>query len=311
VRILYIGSGSLACPALRELAARKDDPIVSVVTQPDRPSGRHRTLTACPVKQLALRLGLSVRSPEKVGDPAEVEALKALAPDFIVVADYGQFLKPALLALPPKGTVNIHPSLLPKYRGAAPVQWAVANGETETGVTILYVTEKMDAGDIILQEKVPIREEHTAAALTPLLAELGATLLIRAVELIRREAAPRRPQDEALATLAPKLNKEDGRLDWSRPADILRQRIRGFTPWPGCFTESPKGSGHLLRLLMVRVEPPAGEPGRVLECGPDGPLIACGQMSLRLLEVQPEGRKPMSGADYVRGYRLQAGDRIG
>ncbi|MBU1693235.1 MAG: methionyl-tRNA formyltransferase [Verrucomicrobia bacterium] len=311
MRILYIGSGSLACPALRELATRPGDPVVAVVTQPDRPSGRHRMLTACPVKQLALRVGLPVRSPERVGDPAEIEALKALAPDLIVVADYGQFLKPALLALPPKGAINIHPSLLPRYRGAAPVQWAVANGETETGITILYVTDKMDAGDIILQEKVPIRDEHTAAMLTSLLAELGATLLVRAVELIRSGHVPRLPQDESLATLAPKLTKEDGRLDWSRPAEILRHRIRGFTPWPGCFTESPKGSGHLLRLLMARVEPVTGEPGLVLECGPDGPLIACGQKSLRLLEVQPEGRKPMSGADYVRGYRLQGGDRIG
>lgn len=311
MRILFIGSGSVACPSLRELAARPDDTVAAVVTQPDRPSGRRRELTACPAKQLAETLRLPVRTPERVGDPSEIDALKALAPDLIVVADYGQFLRPALLALPAKGAINIHPSLLPKYRGAAPVQWAVANGETETGVTILHVTEKMDAGDIILQEKVPIRDEYTAATLTPLLAELGATLLIRTIELIRRGEAPRRPQDEALATFAPKLAKEDGRMDWSQPAESLRNRLRGFTPWPGCFTECPKGSGRLLRMLSVRVESAAGEPGLVLDAGPEGPLIACGQRSLRWLEVQPEGRKPMPGADFVRGYRLQPGDRVG
>lgn len=307
MRIVFIGSGPVACPALRELAGRKNDSIVGVVTQPDRPSGRHRQLAACPVRQLAGALGLPVRAPEKLGDPAEIEAVKALDPELIVVADYGQFLKPALLDIPGKGAINIHPSLLPKYRGAAPVQWAVANGDTETGVTILYVTAKMDAGDIILQEKVPIRDEHTAATLTPLLAELGATLLIRAVELIRRGEAPRRPQDEALATFAPKLAKEDGRVDWTRPAEDLRNRLRGFTPWPGSFAE---GAGKTVRILAARVEPGAGGPGFVLECGPDGPLVACGENALRLIEVLPEGRKAMSGADYARGYRLAAGLRF-
>ncbi|HOW98192.1 MAG TPA: methionyl-tRNA formyltransferase [Kiritimatiellia bacterium] len=310
MRILFMGSGSVACPALRELAARREDAVVAVVTQPDRPSGRRRELTACPAKSLALSLGLPVREPEKVGDPSEVDALKALAPDLIVVADYGQFLRPALLALPAKGAINIHPSLLPKYRGAAPIQWAVANGETEAGVTILHVTEKMDAGDILLQEKVPIRDEHTAATLTPLLAELGATLLIRAIESIRRGEATRRPQDEALATFAPKLTKEDGRVQWTLPAEAIRNRTRGFTPWPGSFAIRPDGAGGLLRLLAVRVEPGAGEPGLVLECGPDGPLVACGENALRLLEVLPEGRKAMSGAEYARGYRLAPGLRF-
>lgn len=312
MRILFLGSGSLACPALRELAARREDPIVAVVTPPDRPRGRHRVLAACPVKQLAVQLGLPVRTPEKIGDPAEMEALKALAPDLIVVADYGQLLKPALLAVPPEGAINIHPSLLPRYRGAAPVQWAVANGETETGVTILYVSEKMDAGDIILQERTPIREDHTTASLMPLLAELGATLLLRAVDLIRRGTAPRIPQDETLATLAPKLSKEDGRILWARPARQIFNRLRGFTPWPGCYTEIVRETGrHGLQVRAARVEPGEGIPGTILECGADGPLVACGENALRLLEVQPEGRKTMTGAEYGRGYRLRAGDRLG
>lgn len=311
MRVLFMGSGSVACPALRELAARPGDSVVAVVTQPDRPSGRRRELAACPAKKLADTLGLPVRAPERAGDPAELDALRALAPELIVVADYGQFLKPALLALPPRGAINIHPSLLPKYRGAAPIQWAVASGETETGVTILHVTEKMDAGDIILQEKAPIRDEHTAATLTPLLAELGATLLIRALELIRRGEAPRRPQDESLATLAPKLVKEDGRVDWTLPAQVIRNRARGFTPWPGCFAVQPGEAGGFLRLLASRVEPGTGEPGLILECGPDGPLVACGGQALRLLEVLPENRKAMSGADYARGKHLQPGDRLG
>lgn len=311
MRIIFMGAGRLACPALKTLADRKADEIVAVVTQPDRPSGRRRQLSPCPARQVAEEHGLRVLTPERVSGPAMVEELRGLAPDLIVVADFGQFLKADVLAIPPKGTINIHPSLLPRYRGAAPIQWAVARGETETGVTIMYVDERMDAGGIILQEKAPIREEDTAETLEGLLAELGASLLVRAVEQIRDGTVERTVQDEALVTLAPKLKKEDGRIDWSLPAVELRNRVRGFQPWPGAFCEAPRGSGRILKVLRARVEQGSGEPGIVLEAGERGPLVACGAGALRLLEVQPEGGKSMAGDAYLRGHPLEKGAQLG
>jgi len=311
MRIVFMGSGPLACPALASLLEAPDHQVPLVVTQPDRPSGRRLHLAACPVRKLAVGRGIPVLSPEKVGAPDVVARLKALSPDLIVVADFGQFLTASVLAIPGRGTVNIHPSLLPRYRGAAPVQWAIANGDTATGVTILYVTEKMDAGDIILQEKVPIREDATCESLTPLLAHLGAALLLRALRAIEAGAAPRIPQDEAAVILAPKLKKEDGRVDWEMPAEAIRNRVRGFQPWPGCFCEVPEGSGHHVKILKARVESAAGHVGHALEWSGDGPLIACGDQSLRLLELQPEGKKPMSASAYVNGHKLRVGDRLG
>lgn len=311
MRIVFMGSGKLACPALRTLLGRKADAVAAVVTQPDRPSGRRQHLAPCAVKAFAQDRGVPILTPENVS-AADVEAkLKGFQPDLVVVADFGQFLKPNILALPPQGTINIHPSLLPKYRGAAPIQWAVANGEIETGVTVMYVTEKMDAGDVIVQEKVPIRDEDTAATLEPLLAEVGATLLVRALEMIDQGAVARRPQDDRQATFAPKLSKEDGRIDWPQSASVIRNRIRGFIPWPACFCEVPDGSGHFLKVLKARVEEKSGIPGTVLEWADAGPLVACGDDALRLLEVQPEGKKTMSGSAYVNGHKLRVGEMLG
>lgn len=306
MRIVFMGSGPFAVPSLRELQRRGE--VVAVITQPDRPAGRHRVLTPCAVKKAALEWGLNVRCPERIGDPAEVRALADLKPDLIVVADYGQYLPPEVLRIPRVAGINVHPSLLPRYRGAAPIPWAIVCGETETGVTVLHLAEKMDAGDIILQEKVPIHEDDTTESLRPLLAELGATLLIRAVEMLRRGDAPRIPQDETQATRAPRLKKEDGRVKWHLPAVDLHRRLRAFLPWPGFFTEFPHGDGFmLLHILKARVEPATGKPGVVLEVGGEGPLIACGAGALRLLQVQPASRSAMTGAEFVRGYRLTPG----
>lgn len=311
MRIIFMGSGKLACPALRTLLERKADTVTAVVTQPDRPSGRRQHLAPCPVKSFAADKGVPVLTPESVSAPEIVGKLKGLLPDLLVVADFGQFLKPNVLALPPQGALNIHPSLLPKYRGAAPIQWAVANGETETGATVLYVTEKMDAGDILVQEKVPIRDEDTAATLEPLLAELGATLLVRALEMIRANQVARRPQNENEVSFAPKLSKEDGRIDWPQAAPVIRNRVRGFLPWPACFCEVPDGSGHFLKVLKAGVEDRSGIPGTVLDWSGTGPLVACGEGALRLLEVQPEGGKVMSGTAYVNGHKLKVGEILG
>ena len=312
MRIIFMGAGALACPALRNLLEQKRDEVVAVVTQPDRPGGRRLHLKACPVRSfMEAHSGIPVLVSENASTPDMVARLRELKPDLMIVADFGQFLKRVVLEIPPRGMINIHPSLLPKYRGAAPIQWAIANGDLETGVSILYVTERMDAGDLILQERAPIRDEATTATLEPLLAELGATLLMRALDDIRAGRVRAVPQDETKVVLAPKLSKEDGRVDWPMAASAIRNRVRAFQPWPGSFCEVPEGSGHLLKLIEVRIEKRAGEPGMVLECGGDGPLVACGEHSLRLLEVQPEGKKPMAGAAFLCGHKLMPGSRLG
>ena len=279
---------------------------------PTRPTQRPAPApTPCPVKAFVARHGVNVVSPECVSAPEVVEQLAALSPELIVVVDFGQFLKRNILALPSNGAVNIHPSLLPKYRGAAPIQWAIANGDTETGVTILHMTEKMDAGDIILQEVVSIHDQDTAPMLEPKLAAVGARLLNQALDLIREGRVIRKPQDESQVTFARKLTKEDGRIDWPQPAAVIRNRIRGFVPWPGCYCEAPDGSGHRLRVIKTRVEPRNGAPGTILELHGDGPLVACGEEALRLLDVQPEGKKPMTGVAYLSGHKMKVGELLG
>jgi methionyl-tRNA formyltransferase len=311
MRIVFIGSGQLACPMLKALLDNPSDSVVAVVTQPDRPSGRRLHLMPCPVKNFVAGRDLNVMAVENASAPDVVEKLRALSPDLMIVVDFGQFLKKNLLALPSKGAINVHPSLLPKYRGAAPIQCAIANGDTETGVSVLYVTGKMDAGDIILQDAVSIHDEDTALTLEPKLAEVGARLLVKALDLIREGQVIRKPQDESQVTFAHKLTKENGRIDWPQPATVIRNRIRGFAPWPGCFCEVPDGSGHMLRVLKARVESARRVPGMVLELSGDGPLVACGENALRLLEVQPEGKKPMSGAAYLNGHKLKIGELLG
>lgn len=310
MRVLFMGSGEVACPALERLLDQPDYDVVAVVTQPDRPKGRQRRIAPCPAKAFAEAKKVPVLTPARIGAPEAVDEVRALRPDVIVVAAYGQFIKPEILALPTYESINIHPSLLPKYRGAAPVQWALANGEKETGVTILYVSERMDAGDIILQRAVPIDPEDTALSLTPRLAKLGAELLIEALDAMRRGAAKRRPQDESLATTVYKLEKKDGRIDWSLPAATIRNRIRGFTPWPGCSTMV---CGHRLKILWAQCidESATDAPGTVVRCEDKGPVVATGDRLLRLEEVQPEGRTRMTGAAYLCGHVFTPGERMG
>lgn len=307
MRIVFMGSGDIACPALRMLATGACGELVGVVTSPNRPRGRGRHPQPCPAGRLAAEAGLPVISPERVREPSTVAAIAAMRPDVLVVAAYGQFLPPALLELPPLGAINIHPSLLPRYRGAAPIQWAIASGERETGVSIVFMTERMDAGDIIVCERMAIGDDDTAVTLTPRLAELGARLLARALDAVRSGHPPRTPQQEALATFAPKLTKEDGRIEWARSAVEIRNRIRGFQPWPGAHFHWPRRGLHL-RALAAVVEPGEGPPGRVLAADAQGVRVATGAGALRLEQVQPEGRRPMSGAAFCAGYRPTAGD---
>lgn len=309
MRIIFIGSAEFACPALELLLKAGRDEIVGVVSQPARPSGRHQKTKKCPVDESALAKSLPVLTPENINTPESVETLRALNPDLIIVVAYGQILKSPVLTLAPKGCINLHGSLLPKYRGAAPIQWAVANGEQKTGVTTMFINEKMDAGDVIAQEEELILPDDTGLTLGGRLADKGAKLLIETVEMIRRGNMPRIKQNEALASYAPRLKKTDGLIDWSKPAKELSNRIRGFQPWPCCyFTLKDKST---VRVLQARIEADGSAlPGTVLEACGVGPLIQTGAGSLRLLEVQPEGRKPMSGKAFLCGNRIIVGDLL-
>jgi methionyl-tRNA formyltransferase len=249
-----------------------------------------------------------VFSPEKVGSPESLEALAALQADLYVVVAYGQYIPSSVLALPRFRAINLHPSLLPKYRGSSPIQWALANGDEETGVSIIYVIDRMDAGDILCQQTVGIRPEDDAVTMEATLAEAGAALLMKTVNQIRDGSVRAVPQDESQVTEVRKLVKEDGRLDWVQPAQVLNNHIRGFLSWPGCFFET----GSLrVKVFKARVEGDSGSPGEILDLSGDGPLIGTGEGSLRLLEVQPAGKRAMDGASYLRGYPLQVGSILG
>ena len=308
MKIVYMGSGSLACPALSLLVGESSHEVVGVVTQPDRPKGRNRRFQACPAKILAEELGLPVLAPEKIGARTAIAEITNLGPDLIVVAAYGQYISSELLCFPRHRAINIHPSLLPKYRGASPIQWAIANGEKVTGVTILYVSKELDAGDILNSRSEPIHEEDTAASLESRLAMIGAELLEATIGQIENGDVSARPQDARQATYVHKLKKEDGLVDWTMPAEQIHNRVRGFYPWPGCFSLWPRTSGSRLRILKTSVEDKKGHPAEVLDVNEAGPLIGSGSGSLRLLKVQPAGKKAMSGGAFLNGYKIQVGD---
>lgn len=311
MKIIFMGSADFAGDCLEALLNHSRTRVLAVVTQPDKPKGRHLHVAPCPVKELAEQEGARVLSPEDVNDHEWLTAFRLLAPDLIVVVAYGQKLGPELLALPPRGCINMHPSLLPKYRGAAPIQWAIANGDTVTGVTSMYMTSKMDAGDIIVQREIPIHPEDTGGSLHDRLSEEAAEVLIETIEAIEDEHARHEKQDEALVTIAPKLSKEDGRIDWKLPAGEILNRVRAFDPWPGTFCKlrgATKKAEIILKVLRVTAEDGKGKPGELLSVSSVGPLVAAGQGAVRLALVQPEGKSPMSGAAFLRGHKLAVGD---
>jgi len=317
VKVVFMGTAAFAVPCLRVLRDQGHE-VLAVVTQPDRPAGRGQGTRPSPVKALAIEQGLPVLQPEKASQPEFIDELRALSPQVIVVVAYGQILRPAVLDIPPLGCVNVHGSLLPKLRGAAPIQWAVIRGERETGVTTMFMDPGMDTGDIILQAAEPITPEDTAGSLAERLAPQGAELLARTLDLLSRGAAPRRPQDAAAATYAPLLKREDGFLDWTEPAVALRNQIHGCNPSPGAVAlreqerSDARGPVKLWRARVVEeVEAtPDLEPGSIIRVATGGPLIATGEGMLQLLELQPESRPRMSGDEYGRGYRLQPGQKF-
>ena len=308
MRLAFLGTGRFAVPSLEAVLDAGHD-VVALVTQPDRESGRGRELAPPPTKLVALARGLTVQQPRRIRLPEAVDALAALAPDILVVVAYGQILPPAVLGLAPRGAVNVHASLLPLYRGAAPIQWAVARGESETGVTTMQLDEGLDTGPILLARATPIGPDETAGELQEKLAALGATLLLETLAGLAAHRLEPRPQDHARATLAPILRKEDGRLDWSLAARELGWRVRGFHPWPG-MTAAWQGRG--LKLLRVaEARPGPGEPGQVLAVEAQGVVVGCGGGSrLRLVEVQPESRRAMPAGAWAAGARVRPGDRF-
>ncbi len=297
-KVLFMGTSDFAVPALEALRSKGYD-VPLVVTQPDKPAGRGLELKASPVKKKALELGLPLFQPEKLRVPEAVEALRLTRPELAVVAAYGQILPSSVLQIPKIACLNIHGSLLPKYRGAAPIHYAVLNGETETGVTIMYMNEKMDEGDILLVKKTPIDTEETTGEVHDRLAYLGAEGLLEALRLLGEGKAPRHPQDPSQASYAPSIKREFCRLDWKSPASRVFNRVRGLSPWPGAETS---WKGMELKVHKVALENRKGTPGEILEISKQGIWVAAGIDSVRLIEIQPPGKKKMGAYDFTLGH---------
>ena len=304
MRIVFMGTPDFAVPCLQRLLEDGHE-VPAVFTQPDKPVGRHAVLTPPPVKQLALSHGIPVYQPTKMRDGTAAALLRELAPDCLVVVAYGRILPQEILDVPPRGCVNIHGSLLPRYRGAAPIQWSVIRGETVTGVTSMFMDAGMDTGDIIDTLTTPIGENETAGELFERLALLGARLLSTTLAAIADGTVTRRPQNDAEATMAPMLEKAMGRLDLTRPAQELHNQVRGMNPWPGAFCTA---GGKTLKIHETRVAAGSGAPGTLL-CA-DPVTVACGEGALQLVTVQPEGKPRMAAEAWLRGARLPQGARL-
>jgi methionyl-tRNA formyltransferase len=306
--LVFCGTPRFAVPTLEALV-RAGFPVRLVVTQPDKPRGRGLALAPSPVKQSALALDLPVTQPESIRNNEEFRAqLTALKPEAIIVVGYGRIIPQWMIDLPPLGNINLHASLLPKYRGAAPIQWAIARGETTTGVTTMRIDAGLDTGDILLQKELSIQPTDTAETLAPTLAAVGADLIVETLRGLQAEAIKPRPQDHEKATLAPILKKEDGRIAFHRTAQEICNRLRGFQPWPGAFTTF---RGKNLHIWEAAVGQHSLAPGELL-VESDRLLVGCGGgTALALLEVQPEGKKHMASRDFIHGYHPRTGEKLG
>ncbi len=310
-RIVFMGTPDFAVPSLKALAEDGRYEIVGVICQPDRPAGRGKKLAACPVKQAALDKGLPVYQFERIRRPEGVAQLKTLAPDVVVTAAFGQILTQELLDIPVHGTVNVHASLLPGYRGPAPINWCIVNGESETGVTIMRTDIGIDTGDILSAVSTPIGELETAGELTLRLAELGAGLLADTLPEYLSGALKPVPQDPEKASYQPMLDKAMGGIDWSLAARQIACRVRGFNPWPGAYTDMPEGRLKLLLARAVACDSDAA-PGTVIASGPkEGLVVRCGEGALEVLELQAPGGKRMAAKAYLTGKKIGVGTVFG
>ena len=306
MKLVYMGTPQFAVGPLRAVAAEGHE-IVGVVTRTDKPAGRGRGLTSPPVKSAAEEMGLPVYQPKRVREPAFIDRLRLLGPEAIVVAAYGQILPKEILTLPRYGCLNIHASLLPFYRGAAPINWAIIRNETQTGITIMQMDEGMDTGAILLQESVLIDPRDTAGTLSEKLSAVGAKLITTALQLIMENRLRPMPQDGSRATSAPLLKKEDGLIDWNLPAVDIRNRIRGLSPWPGAYTFLERKS---VKIIETEAVNGAGEPGLLYEKDGRSLEIGTGAGLLRIVRIQPEGKRPMTAGDFLRGHRGLAGKKF-
>ncbi len=312
LRIVFMGTPEFAVPSLQALldAQSAIGPVVGVVTQPDRPKGRGHQLAPPPIKVLALQAGLPVLQPTKMKDPEFLDRLRSWTPDIISVTAFGRILPPVVLDLPPMGCVNVHGSLLPKYRGAAPIQWAIINGETETGITTMLMDPGLDTGPMLMREAVPIHPTDTAEDLAARLAPLGGRLLVETIAGLQHGTLRPTPQDHAQATLAPLLKKDDGVLNWQDHATALSNRIRGLTPWPGAHTYHGKERWQIWRAQAASVGCAEAEPGTILEITKDSFRIATGKGSLFIQEIQPADGKRLSVRQYLAGHPVAVGARL-
>ncbi len=308
-RIIFMGTPQFAVPSLKALVEQGEN-IVGVVTQPDRPRGRGRKLTPPPVKLWAQDAGIPVFQAAKIKTAEFYKSLNELKPDLIIVVAYGRILPANILSLPTYGVINVHGSLLPKYRGAAPVQWAIIRGETETGVTVMEVDEGLDTGDMLLSAKLAISPDDTAGILAGKLAELGGSTLCRALNLIRDDSLPPQKQDDSLATPAPPLEKNQGIIDWSESAQKISCLIRGLDPWPMAQTTFNNKWLRLMRPLVVNETMPE-KAGVICRADKNGLLISCGKDNLLIKEIQLQGARRMDVASFLCGHSLKPGDRLG
>lgn len=309
MRIVFMGTPEFAVPSLDALL-KSDDQIVGIVTQPDRPKGRGQQLTPSPVKLIAQREGIPILQPVKMKAQEFLEPLAAWKPDLIAVTAFGRILHPGILSLPPRGCVNVHGSLLPKYRGAAPVQWAVINGETETGITTMLMDEGMDTGAILLQEKLTIMPDDTAGTLAPRLAELGGWLLVETIAQLKAGTLTPKKQDDGQATMAPLLKKEDGLIDWTMKARALADRVRGLSPWPGAYTFFGEERWNIWKAVST-AEATSEKPGTIVSVSKQSILVAAGEGMLDLREIQTANSRRMPVSQFLAGHKVTAGMQLG
>jgi methionyl-tRNA formyltransferase len=308
MRILFMGSPELAVPSFH--AARDTGLIVGVVTQPPRASGRGRKLTPSPISREAGQWGIEAMTPDSLRTPDMEETLRRLEPDLAVVVAYGKILPPNILAVPKLGCVNIHASILPDLRGAAPIQWAIARGYQETGVTLMQMDDGMDTGPILLQKTTAISAQETAGELGGRLASMGADLLREGLPRLDRGELPPIDQDNSQATYAPLLTKADGLVDWSLSAIEIANRVRGFSPWPGTHT-TRAGSRLLITRARVLEEENQTSPGSIVWAGTEGIQVACGSGTLHILAVKPEGKREMTAEEFLAGHKVETGEILG
>jgi methionyl-tRNA formyltransferase len=310
MRLVFMGTPDFAVVSLEALL-RSEDPVVGVVTQPDRPKGRGNILTPSPVKLLAQQSQIPLLQPLKMKDPEFLQTLVGWKPDLIAVVAFGRILPPAILSLPSLGCINVHGSLLPKYRGAGPIQWAIINGETETGITTMQMDEGMDTGAMLLQEAIPITSDDTAGSLSERLAQLGGRLLVETIARLKAGTLVPQPQNASLATLAPLLKKEDGVIDWALPATALANRVRGLSPWPGAYTATTGGDRWTIWRALALPGPVTKPPGMVVAATTKAIHVATGAGVLAVTELQPANSRRMAVSQYLAGHPVAVGERLG